>query len=328
MKNNSEIRHDLISGNWVIIAPKRNSRHRDLLKNEPRVKVSKRNCPFEYPFSGNEVISQYGKGSGDWQVAILQNKYPAVAHIGKSPLIRKTGTYELLRGFGYHNLVVTRGHNSDFSELSEKEATFTFRVLEERYRTLQKEKEVAFISIFHNWGPGAGATIYHPHYQIITVPIVPRAVEISLMNSHKFFSKHKRCMHCFVMERELKERKRIVFRNRSAVVVAPFVSRGPFQLRVYPLHHRPYFEDTPDGELDDIALALRTALQRIRRKLHDPDYNFYIHTAPVKNKKSHNHYHWHIEVVPHLDISAGFEMGTGIEINTVDPNEAARILRG
>lgn len=257
----------------------------------------------------------------------MENKYPAVVH-GNHPFIKKNGAYELLRGLGYHNLIVTRDHNASFPDLSSMDAVSVFQIFQDRYRELEKEPEVAYISIFHNWGARAGASIYHPHYQIITVPIIPRFVEISLGNSQKFFLKEKRCMHCFVIKNELKEKKRVVFKNDSAVVVAPFVSREPFQLRVYPLRHRPYFEDTPDEEVKNIALALRTALGKINHRLHGPDYNFYLHTAPVKGKKKHGHYHWHIEVVPRLNISAGFELGTGIEVNTVDPDDAARILRG
>ncbi len=327
MKGDSEIRHDLISGNWVIIAPKRNGRPwNNFSGNKRRAAFPKKSCTFEYPFRENEVIRQYGKGP-DWRVVVLENKYPAVVHGIMNAAIKVTDTYELLQGFGHHNLVVTRDHKLDFSELPGKDAAFTFKILQDCYKTLQREKEVSFISIFHNWGPEAGASIYHPHYQIITVPIVPHAVETSLENSSKFFSEHKQCMHCFVMERELRERKRIVFKNRSAVVVAPFVSHEPFQLRVYPLRHCAYFEDASEEELKNVALALRAALVKIKIKLGDPDYNFYIHTAPVKDKKSHGHYHWHIEIIPHLDVSAGFEMGTGIDINTVDPDEAARILR-
>ena len=121
--------------------------------------------------------------------------------------------------------------------------------------------------------------------------------------------------------------KRIVFKNKSALVVAPYVSREPFQLRVYPLKHRPYLEETPDSELKDVALALRHALLKLEKKIKKSDYNFFIHSAPVKKEKSFKHYHWHVEVLPKLNISAGFELGTGIEINTVDPDDAARVLR-
>ncbi len=327
MIHNPEIRHDLISGNWVIIAPKRGKRPTSFLKKKPRIRISKKKCPFEDPLKDQEVISLYGHGA-NWEIATLENKYPALTHRDPSLLKRKNGAYELLRGFGHHDLVVTRNHEANFPRLSPDGAADVFEAFKDRYQFLKKEKEVAYISIFHNWGPDAGASIFHPHYQIIAVPIIPKAVEVSLGNSGRFFRKRKRCMHDFVIDHELRMKKRIVFRNKSAVVIAPYVSREPFQLRVYPLRHLPYFEATPAEELKDVALALREALRRIERKLHDPDYNFYIHTAPVKHQASCRHYHWHIEIIPKLNVDAGFELGTGIQINSVDPDEAARILRG
>ncbi|TSA44429.1 DUF4931 domain-containing protein [bacterium] len=325
MIKNPEIRHDLISGNWVIISPRPGKKPHEFSKNGGRAKIPKKNCPFEAPLLGQKVIRFYG-GMEKWREVLMENKYPAVVH-GNRPFIKKSGAYELLRGFGHHNIIATRDHNASFPDLSSEDAVSVFRIFQNRYRELEKESEVAYISIFHNWGARAGASIYHPHYQIITVPIIPRSVEISLDNSHRFFLEEKRCMHCFVIRNELRGKKRVVFKNGTAVVVAPFVSREPFQLRVYPLRHRPYFEDTPDEELKDVALALRTALGKIDSKLRGPDYNFFLHTAPVLNKKKYSHYHWHIDVIPQFNVSAGFELGTGIEVNTVDPDEAARILR-
>ncbi|MEK7651325.1 MAG: galactose-1-phosphate uridylyltransferase [Patescibacteria group bacterium] len=316
-----EIRHDLISGNWVIISPKRGKRPNDFKKNKKKLP-----CPFEGEISGHNVIIFYDNPK-NWRVAVLENKYPAVVH-GDGPIVKeKSRTYETLKGFGHHELVVTRSHKNNFPKLSPKDAIEVFEVFRERLRTLKKEKDVSYISIFHNWGAAAGASILHPHYQILAVPIVPRLVGTSLENSERYFKKTGRCMHCRAIDRELREKKRIVFRNKSAIVVAPYVSREPFQLRVYPLKHWPYLEETPESELKDVALALRIALIKLEKKIKKSDYNFFIHSAPVKNAKSFKHYHWHVEILPKLNISAGFELGTGIEINPVDPDDAARILR-
>ncbi len=325
MIKSPEIRHDLISGNWVIIAPKRGKRPDSFRKKKPRVRTPEKTCPFEGTLEGQKIITLYGRGK-DWEIAVLENKYPALVHGNRSLLKRRNGAYELLKGFGHHDLIVTRDHDANFPNLSPDSATGVLKAIQEHYRLLRREKEVAYISVFHNWGPGAGASVYHPHYQIIAVPIIPKSVEVSLGNSGRFFRAQKRCMHDFVIEHELRAGKRIVFKNKSAVVVAPYVSREPFQLRVYPLRHIPYFETTPEEELKDAALALQEALKRIKRKLHDPDYNFYIHTAPVRRRAFYGHYHWHIEVVPKLGVDAGFELGTGIQINSVDPDEAAKIL--
>jgi len=126
---------------------------------------------------------------------------------------------------------------------------------------------------------------------------------------------------------EKKIKHRIVFENKGAIVFTPFVSREPFELRVFPKKHLPYFEETSEGDFKFIVEALQQALAKIEKKLGDPDYNFFIHTAPVSGKKNHRHYHWHIEIQPKISVSAGIEIGTGIEITVVDPDEAAKTLR-
>jgi len=143
----------------------------------------------------------------------------------------------------------------------------------------------------------------------------------------KFFQKHKKCVHCEIIKHEKKEKKRIVYENESAIVFAPFVAREPFELRVFPKKHFPSFRNTPKKDLEGVVEALQKALLKIEGRLHDPDYNFFIHTAPVKDEIKYPFYHWHIEVQPKISISAGFELATGVEITIVNPNDAAKILR-
>ena len=130
-----------------------------------------------------------------------------------------------------------------------------------------------------------------------------------------------------MLEYELKEKKRIVFENKGAIAVAPFVSRSPFEVRVFPKKHLPYFENTLDEDMEYAVEALQQVLKRFEKKLRDPDYNFFIHTAPLQNKKKYEHYHWHIEAFPRVSIKAAFEAGTGVDINDVDPDFAAKFLR-
>ena len=107
----------------------------------------------------------------------------------------------------------------------------------------------------------------------------------------------------------------------------PYVSRTPFEVRIFPKKHLPYFENTYDHDMEYVVEALQKSLRIIEKRLGDPDYNFFIHTAPVQNKENYRHYHWHIEITPIISIRGGFELGTGIEINDVDPDAAAKILK-
>lgn len=324
----SELRHDLVSGNWVLMAPGRGKRPHIIGKASRTKPTPIKGCPFENPFANTgPLLAIYGTRK-HWSMVVVANKYPAVVHSGK-PVApeRKNGFYEPLRGAGHHELLITRDHYKNFPKLTEREAEKLFEALQERYRVLAFEKDVAYISIFHNWGRMAGASVYHPHYQILTVPIIPADVEHTLRASEAYYKKHGRSIHDLLIRYELKKGKRIVFENDAAVALAPYVSPEPFELKIYPKRPSPCFEDASGAELAGMANALRASLKLIERKLDHPDYNFLIHTAPVKDKKKYRHYKWHIGVIPKLNIDAGFELGTGIEINTVDPNDAAKILR-
>jgi len=148
-----------------------------------------------------------------------------------------------------------------------------------------------------------------------------------LSGSLRYYHRHKKCVHCEMVKFELKEKKRIIFQNSGAVAFSPFVSREPFEIRIFPKKHFPYFEETTPKLNQDIAEALRISLKLLKTKLDDPDLNFFIHTAPTIDKKKYRHYHWHIEIFPKISVSAGFELGTGIEITTIDPEEGAKFLK-
>ncbi|MEK7553452.1 MAG: HIT domain-containing protein [Patescibacteria group bacterium] len=338
---NSELRQDIVSGDWIVIAPSRAKRPTEgearpsgrpdqliKLHKMKRIKAPIKDCPFEnLQKSGHHPPILKFQNSRDWEVVVVENKYPAFTHINVCASPEKRGPYSVMDGIGHHNLVITRDHCKNFPKLSKQNANLVFKAFVDYYKILANDYCLAYVSIFHNWGQRAGASIYHPHYQIIALPIVPPDVEHSLEGSNSYYKKHKKCVHCVMLDWELKEKKRIVYENKSAVVLAPFVMREPFELRVFPKKHFSYFEDTPSAIMRDVVSALQKALQKMENRLHDPDYNFFIHTSPLRDKNKYKHYHWHVEILPKFNISAGFEQGTGIEITTVDPDEAARFLR-
>ncbi len=171
-----------------------------------------------------------------------------------------------------------------------------------------------------------GASVYHPHYQIIGIPVIPPDISHSLHGSAEYFKKHKKCIHCFMLEVEKNHKKRIIAENKGAIAFVPFASRQSFEVRIFPKEHLPYFEETKEKQMREVVEVLQEVLGKLKTKLKDPDYNFFIHTAPVKDRGRYGHYHWHIEILPKISIWAGFELGTGIDITVVDPDEAASLL--
>lgn len=329
MLSNSEFRRDLVSKDWVVIAPKRTHSLEQFFKKEKRKRMPKGTCPFEDPQkSGNgEPVLLRTKGD-DWTVQVIQNKFPALAERETCAMRTLKGPYEVMEGSGRHDIVITRDHDTNFAHLSTEAIVEVFEVFQERYRDMMQDTCVQYVSMFHNWGVSAGASVFHPHCQMLFLPIIPPDVFRSLHGSELYHERNDLCVHCVIVEFEKKEKKRVVYENKGAIVFAPLASREPFELRVFPKKHLPYFEDTDKKTMQLIADALRHALHILEERLNDPDYNFFIHTAPVKDKEKYGHYHWHIEIQPKTKIDAGFELGTGIEINVVDPDDAVVMLRG
>ncbi len=325
----SQLRQDLVSGDWIVVAPGRARRPHAFLQKGARKRALVKGCPFENPqtIDHTEPVIEVKDRKG-WSLVVVPNKFPAFVHRDTCPVIGRHGPYAVSDGIGHHDLVITRDHHADFPDLSARAAGDVFGAFQDRYLMLMNDRCLAYVSMFHNWGPGAGASIYHPHYQMVAIPVVPPDFEHSLKGSHDYSRKHKTCVHCAMIVWERKEKKRIIYENRSAIAFTPFVSRSAFEVRVFPKRHLPFFENTGERELSQVVLALQASLRMLRRSLRDPDYLFFIHTAPMREKWRYGNYHWHIEVLPRLNIRAGFELGTGIEMNPVDPDRAARALKG
>ncbi|OGZ54368.1 MAG: hypothetical protein A3B25_01745 [Candidatus Ryanbacteria bacterium RIFCSPLOWO2_01_FULL_48_26] len=325
----SELRRDLVSGDWIIMAPERAKRPKF-----PGVKKSKRiaspikECPFEdLTWSGNWPPILSFPNDAKWEVVLIRNKYPALFHIKGCAQSFKNGPHLIRSGVGEHDLVITKDHYKNFADISLAHATEVFKILQRRYKMLAKDECSVYTSTFFNWGPSAGASLYHPHYQVLTLPIIPPDIEHSLNGSRRYFAAHRKCVHCVMLDFDMKEKKRIIETNSSAIAVVPFVSRVPFEVRIFPKKHFPRFEATPEKTLKGVAALLQSILKRIRKNIGDPDLNFFIHTAPLKGG-SFGYYHWHIEIIPKISNWGGFELGTGIDINVVDPEMAMAILRG
>lgn len=325
----SELRQDLVSKDWIISAPERAGRPRDFAKGKIRRTPSPHaTCPFEKLKETKNwpPILSY-PNEQRWEVVIIPNKYPALVHHQACPEPLRKGPHHFTAGVGHHDLLITRDHRKTLAGLPLSKALRVFLILQERYRVLAADRCLFYSSTFFNWGKSAGASLYHPHYQVLTLPIIPPEVYQSIRGSRKYYEKHRECAHCVMLAFEKKDKKRIVAKNKRGIAVAPFASRQPFEVRVFPQRHLSYFERTPIADLRDVVAVLRDTLKKIRRNLGDPDLNFFVHTSPLKEQKNYRHYHWHIEIIPKTSALAGFELSTGVEINVVDPDAAAAILR-
>ena len=325
----SELRRDLVTGEWIVIATRRALRPHAFIAKGEREEDTRESCPFEDPQkAGNEaplfLFPQDAKDS--WQVQVIANKYPAFSPAGECQVPRNRGPYEIIDGRGFHEVVITRDHSKHFALFSREEAEQVVRAYHERYAAMKTDSCVTYIAIFHNHGRSAGATLTHPHSQIIALPIVPPDVRRSLEGSADYFQKNKACVHCVMIAWEQEDKKRIIFENDTFVAFCPFISRTAFEIRIFPKNHDAHFDHMMPKHYGDFADALRHSLGALHKTLENPAYNFFLHTAPLDGE-TYEHYHWHLEIMPKTAIWAGFELSTGIKISTLAPEQAAEFLR-
>jgi UDPglucose--hexose-1-phosphate uridylyltransferase len=327
----SELRQDLVSGDWVIMAPERAKRPHDFLPvKKKRVPSPKATCPFEdLQKTGNwPPVFLVPNDEKRWRVAVIPNKYPALTHSDACMIPMKRGIYTVGIGTGYHDLVVSRDHAKNIADMPLAHGVEVFEAIQRRFRMADKDKCIAYVSAFFNWGGSAGASLFHPHYQLLALPIVPPEVVESLRGSERYFTAHHRCVHCDILSHELRTKKRIVKQNGGAVAFTPFTPKSRMEVSIYPKRHTAFFERTPKRDLTAVVAVLQGTLRAMRKQLNDPDLNFFIHTAPVSDQRRSQHYHWHIDVIPKILITAGFELSTGMDINVIDPDWLAALLRG
>jgi len=331
-----ELRKDPVIGRWVIIATERAKRPDDFA-GERGLRISKGFCPFCVGNEGKtppEVYSVRESGEPNtpgWKVRVVPNKFPALVSEGETHRI-KEGIYQHMNGVGRHEVIIeTPEHTKFLYNMSSDEIKLVVETYRERYLALKKDKRLRYILIFKNYGSEAGASLSHSHSQIIATPIVPKRVSEELYGARNFFSKNNRCVFCSVIEREIGEGRRIVFRNKHFIAFTPYASRFPFEVWILPLRHSAFFEEINDKEIEALTEVFMFLFKRYYNVLNDPAYNFIIHTAPTqmsgKWPSIEFDYHWHIEVIPKLTRVAGFEWGTGFYINPMPPENASEFLR-
>lgn len=328
----NEFREDLVSGEWVLFATGRAQRPELVKQEKPKAKLlPKSMCPFEDPEKyGNVIVATYpNKEQTDWFIKVAKNKYPAVLE-GDIGLPRKTGPFNVHEAKGRHEVVIFRGHDRFLHEFSKEELAETVRVYQERYRTMTDGGVYGkYALIFHNHGLRAGASVPHPHSQIISIPVLPPDIKRSINGSEGFYREHKKRIYDVMLEWERSEGKRIIFENKYFIAFCPFVSKTSYEVRIFPQESHAHFEKMPEKQLVYLGEILLTILRKIQAVLKDPDYNFFVHTAPIENTAMdvHEFYTWHIEILPKISTSGAFELGSGIDVNIIDPDEAAKLLR-
>lgn len=177
-----------------------------------------------------------------------------------------------------------------------------------------------YVQVVQNWGAQAGARTNHLCLDVYDLPQVPHRLAEELGGAARFVIREGECPFCRAVRDELGRGNRLVYEDASSVAFAPYASRSPFEVWVVPRHHASDFAEASDRDLASTAEALRQVLGRLAM-LDGPPYNLVLHTAPLRESVATT-FHWHWEIHPRLRAIAGLELGTGLPVNPVSPEEA------
>ncbi len=326
-----ELRYNILTREWVIIATERAKRPEDFAKKAKEKKVLPsfvKTCPF---CPGNESMTPPAThvvpDTSTWRVRVTPNKFAAVSYEGERK--RKiVGIRRAITGVGIHEVIVeTPDHSKTTALLPDRDVETIIETYLNRFNFASKDPRVEQITIFKNHGDAAGTSLEHPHSQMIATPVMTTQLRDRLFNALEHFDEYGECIFCRVLEQELKEGLRLVLETEHFVAFLPFASLTPFSLLIMPRRHMACFAELNDAETADLAGNLRRTLGKLYKGLADPDYNYVVRTAPTEYTGV-KYYHWYVSIIPRLTKMAGFELGSGMFINTALPEENASFLRG
>jgi UDPglucose--hexose-1-phosphate uridylyltransferase len=324
------LRKDPITGRWVVFA----TEYRQALNTVPQAGTPAGTlcpfCPGHENLTPPEIMSHRQPGSAPndakWKIRVIPNKYPVLRVEGVLDA-RGDGIYDRLNGIGAHEIIIEGPeHLHDFEALSPEQEELVLSTLRDRFLDLKRDGRIQYVQAFKNYGEFAGANLAHAHIQLVGLPLVPKLVQEELEGIRRHQAHRGRCVFCDILHQETRNPERLIAENEFFVALAPFAARTPFETWILPKQHQADFLSLHKGEIKAWARILREVLTRCKRVLKDPAYNWALHTAPFQAADAHL-FHWHMEIIPRMARTTGFEWGTEFFFNPTLPEEAARFLR-
>jgi UDPglucose--hexose-1-phosphate uridylyltransferase len=326
-----ELRKDPVVGRWVIISTERARRPSDFNTEPVRARGGPCVfCPGSEDRTPPEILAGRAADSPantpGWSYRVVPNKFPALRIEGELEPAGE-GLYDRMNGVGAHEVVIeTPDHDAAMARMAPEAVADVFLAFRERLVDLKKDPRFEYVLVFKNHGEAAGASLEHPHSQLIATPIIPIMVTEELAGSAVYWQMKERCVWCDVVRQERRDRRRLIAEAGGFVALSPFAPRFPFETWILPERHRSAFEESDVDELRALAAMVVNFLTRMDAVLGAPPFNFMLHTAPLHDGPL-DHFHWHLEIIPKLTRVAGYEWGSGFFINPVPPEDAAAALR-
>lgn len=346
-------RLDVISGRWTMFANQRGDRPNDF-EFTATPKLTQDGCPFcrgneqctpepvlVLPWENSAACPCGATDPGDWGVRVVPNKYPAVATHpaeGQVPTrediaprhaaSRDDQTLFPVRAIsgGHEVFIESPEHFTSLVDLDLAQVVSLLKVYQARIRHWVTQPSIRYVSLFKNAGPAAGASLLHPHSQLIAVTELPNSIRGTLDRLRRHHARSGCCLQCDVLRAELESKRRLVAVTDAHVVYCPFASYLPMLMRITTHRHVERYEDLTDREIDGLARLIRRAIGWLNTLYPGVAYNYLIHTRPPAVGMQEG-FHWSFELFPRLTQIAGFEWSCETIINPMLPEDAATQLR-
>lgn len=330
-----ELRQNTATKEWVIISTERAKRPEEfggeVVEEKPEVRKTCPFCPGNENLTPPEIASYraYGTKPNEkgWWIRVVPNKYAALLPQGDTKRLKEEDFFMYMDGVGEHEIIVeSPDHDLTIATMEQKQVEEIFLAYRERYLGLCHDKRFELVTIFKNHGKRAGTSVKHPHSQILATPMTPSHIRHRLEEAMRYFDDNGKCVFCDMIEKELKVGERNVLETDNFISFEPFASRSPFETWVIPKRHSSSFGSISPEHTKELAFVMRQTLAKIYKSLNNPDYNYVIRSTPC-HETNEEYFHWYIQILPRVVEIAGFELGSGIFINTVIPEKAAKFLR-
>lgn len=339
-----DFRQNPLTGEWVIYSPNRGQRPNDFEESagpKNNIPAYDPDCPF---CPGNEdlltdILQERDHPQEDrWMTRVVSNKYPIVANnihhehrhgLGPHPPSHQQ-TDPLFPSASVHGshevLIESSRHDHRIPVMPPKEFQLVLSTYQDRYRIYQELDRIQAVVLFRNHGSAAGTSLRHPHAQLIALDILPKHILEREKRARAYYQQQGSCLICDLIQRELERGKRVIAENEAYLSVVPFFARSPYEIWILPKVHQTHFGSIPEENNRLLAASLQSQLQRLDQVLDDPDYNYVIQGPPTRGK-SDPAQHWHLQILPRISRPAGFEIGSGMQVNTSGPEHDAQQLR-
>lgn len=324
----STLRLDETTRDWVIFAPSRRLRPHEQVTSSPAdlrdVAAECPFCPGNEAFTPPEILAVHDGAA--WQVRVIPNKFPALTIEQQPRREQDKDGFASMGGCGAHEVIIESPHHSLFlAQHSARHIERLLGVLQSRYRDLMGDRRFQTVVIFKNHGLDAGTSLAHPHWQLVATSVVPRLLREKYQVATEYFDRTGHCLYCVLRDRELAAQQRVLATNNEFVAFLPYASHMPFETWVMPRFHQASFVQLARDRLGPLAEILKIVLLKLYTGLDNPAFNLTIDDVP-RGDEDKEYFLWHVRVLPRLATPAGFELGSGMSVNTVLPEDAADFL--